>query len=91
MSVYAKDPSSDVDYSIDWSAWLTDGETVTSAAWSVAPATGLQIGTAIDGGALQGTYVSGGVAGDRYRLTCRGTTSAGRTADRSLTIRVMEQ
>lgn len=92
MTVFAKDPSSSVDYSFDWAGWLTSGEQITSAVWTIDPPSGTapSLGTPIEAGSTRGIYVSGGVAGHRYRLSCRVETDAGRVAERSLTLRVME-
>lgn len=93
MTLYPKDPNATVDFSIDWSAWLTADEAITSAVWQSKPdgAGALTLGNTIDGAAVQGIYVSGGLTGNRYRLTCHIETDAGRQADRSITVRVMEQ
>lgn len=93
MSVYAKDPDATVDYSFDWSAWLTGDETITSASWLVFPAStdAPSLGMQVDVGPVQGIFTSGGKAGNRYKLTCHIETDAGRTGERSLTLRVMEQ
>lgn len=92
MTVFAKDPTSSVDYSFDWSGWLTSSETINSATWSIDPAGpgAPTLGTEINAASTRGIYVSGGLAGHRYRLSCRVETDAGRVAERSLTLRVME-
>ncbi|MEX0299200.1 MAG: hypothetical protein AB3N28_09025 [Kordiimonas sp.] len=92
MTVFAKDPASTVDYSFDWAGWLTSGEQISSATWSVDPisANAPTLGTEIAAGTTRGVYVSGGVAGHRYRVACKIETDAGRVAERSLTLRVME-
>jgi len=92
MTVFAKDPASTVDYSFDWSGWLTSGELITSAIWSLDPtsANAPALGTEIAVGSTRGIYVSGGTAGYRYRLACKVETDAGRVAERSLTLRIME-
>ncbi|MBL4837124.1 MAG: hypothetical protein JKY34_06055 [Kordiimonadaceae bacterium] len=92
MTVFAKDPASTVDYSFDRAGWLTLSEGITSAVWSVDPPSGAAptLGTEITVGTTRGIYVSGGVAGHRYRLSCKIETDAGRAAERSLIIRVME-
>lgn len=92
MTVYAKDPASVVDYSFDWSGWLTPGETISEDTWSIDPASGgaPTLGSEIGAGNTRGIYVSGGIPGHRYRLSCLITTDAGRTAERSVTLRVME-
>jgi hypothetical protein len=32
-----KDPFADLDYSMDWTAWLTGAETIASSAWAITP------------------------------------------------------
>lgn len=93
MSVFPKDPQSEVDFSLDWTDWLTSGELITGALWSIAPSdlASPTLGAAQSVGAVQSIFVSGGEAGSRYRLACQVETDAGRTADRSLTLRIMEQ
>ena len=93
MTMYPKDPQSTVDFSIDWAEWLTANETITSTSWSVVPndASAPTLGATTDGGAVQGVYVSGGTVEGRYRLTCHIETDSGRSADRSLNLRIMEQ
>ncbi len=93
MTIFPKDPASDVDFSIDWSEWLTNDEAISSATWTIEPsdALGPTLGTETVAGPVLGVYVSGGVAGNRHKLTCRVATSAGRTAERSLTLRIMER
>lgn len=92
MTVFAKDPSSTLDYSFDWSGWLTPGENITTATWSVTPAdAGAPV---LSGAVLSGTVtavnVTGGEVGNRYRLTCQINTDSSRTVERSTAIRVME-
>lgn len=88
IATYDKDPAAILDYSIDWSAWLPSGDTIDSATWtssdaalvveaSPAPSVAAGIATA---------WVSGGVAGTRYRLTCQVKTDAGRVDERSIAI-----
>ncbi len=96
MSIFPKDPASIVDFSINWADWLVEGEAIAAAAWNVEPdAPGspeaLQLTSETTAGDVTSIFVGGGRAGDRYRLTCTIETDAGRTADRSLTLRIMEQ
>jgi hypothetical protein len=92
MTVFAKDPSSDVDFSVDWSDWLLDDETITSTTWGVTPVeeNGLTLGVNVDNGSARGVFTAGGVIGHRYRLSCLITTTENRQAERSLSVRVME-
>ncbi len=93
MTVFAKAPDARVDFSLDWSDWLADGETITAASWRVDPdeAGGFVLDGQIDAGAVQGIHVSGGTAGNIYRLICQITTSEGRVVERGMSIKVMER
>ncbi|MFC3051650.1 phage fiber-tail adaptor protein [Kordiimonas pumila] len=93
MTVYAKDPASVVDYSFDWSGWLSGGESISTVSWSLDPAGGSAptLGSEVGTGSTRGIYVSGGAAGHRYRLSGKIVTDAGRTAERSVTLHIMER
>lgn len=85
---YTKDPSALLDYACDWSQWLAAGETIASAA--VIVPSGLtkdRLETANANGLIT-VWLSGGSAGSRYDVRFQVTTSAGRTDERSIRIRV---
>ena len=79
------DPQAQLDFAVDWTAWLQSGETITDATWTIP--TGL---TAVSGkpaaivGGKAVVWVQGGTEGSRYLLTVHITTSAGRQDDRSI-------
>lgn len=85
-------PGSKLGYGFDWSAagWLAEGETISSAVWSIKPD-----GPTISGESNTDTetacYVSGGTFGVEYVLTCTPTTSLGEIAPRSMTLRCGHQ
>ena len=83
-----KDPADRLDYSHDWTAWL-DGDTITSSAWA-APA-GVTTDTPSNTTTTTRVWVSGGTAGNVYRITNTITTAGGRTAERSIPIRVQDR
>ena len=91
MSVLIKDPDATLDYGVDWSSYLAAGESLSQSAWSVAPAGELVLTGEASGATSASVLVAGGTRGRVYRLTNRVTTSAGRTDDRSITIRVEEK
>lgn len=92
MTVYAKDPDSDIDYSFDWSSWLVPGETITNTEWAVTPNSGApSLHSPVEADSRRGIQVAGGTAGSRYRLACRIETDSGRTGERSLSLRIMER
>lgn len=86
---YIKDPSSVLDYGFDWALWLTTGEIIASATWTV-PA-GLVKDSESVNGAITACWISGGTAGVDYEVTCEVTTSAGRIDQRSILIRCRQR
>lgn len=92
MAVLIKDPEAILDYSIDWAAaYLVEGETVTASAWTVWPEGDIVVTGDSHASGAATAAISGGVAGNVYRLTNRISTSFGRTDDRSIIIRCEEQ
>lgn len=83
MSEFIKDPDAVLDYSIDWSSWLADGETITASTWVVPD------GITKDSDSFSDTatviWLSGGTAGTTYLIPNHITTSDGREDDRTLT------
>lgn len=90
MNSFILDPEARLDYVFDWSAWLTEGETISEATVLASPA-GLTVAPPGSPTVVTGTtvtvWLTGGVVGARYDVTCRVTTSAGRVDDRSIRIR----
>lgn len=95
MSVFLKDPSAVVDYSIDWGGdYLQPGEAILSSDWSVFPEEDLGLHVDQDNQPEPGltlVFVSGGRPGVIYRLTNHISTDQGRIDERALTIRVEQQ
>jgi hypothetical protein len=91
MSFYLKDPSSRVDYAIDWAAAL-DGAAIAASAWSVNPgeAGGIAVEQHGFSGATTTVRFAGGIGGHSYRLHNLVTLSDGRAEARLTTIRVEE-
>lgn len=86
----SKDPQSVLDYYIDWSDWMTAGDSISTSSWDVSPDT-LTEGAAIDSGNLRGVWLSGGTVGVRYRVTNTIVTAQGRTEQQSLWIVVRDK
>ncbi len=93
MRLFLKDPAALVDYEIEWGDWLAADETLTASSWAVEPIEpgGLAVAMQTGIGTARRASVSGGVRGHLYRLTNRIATSAGRTDERSLAIRIIER
>ena len=85
--VQKKDPDSVLDYTHNWSDWLTGSEVISTSAWSVNPS-GLTIDSDSKADTTATVWVSAGNVGEVYLLTNRIVTDGNRTCDRSITVRV---
>lgn len=91
---FIKDPADVVEYERDF-ALLLAGDTITSASASVAPLAGITL--APTGKPTTNTpttvtaWLSGGTVGQRYDVTFRIGTAAGRTIERSIRVTVIER
>lgn len=88
---FRKDPDARLDYAIDWSQWLEDGDAITAATWQLS--TGITQATpepSIDGGKTV-IWLSGGTDGVSYPITCRVTTTQGRVDERTIVILVAQR
>ena len=89
IELRTQDPEAVLDHSWDWSAWLADAETISSYVVTV-PA-GMTLASHSEASGVVTAWVSGGTVGTTYRLECKIVTSAGRTDERSIKIRVDER
>ena len=85
---FEKDPDAVKDYSIDWSAWLGE-DTIDTSTWSVPDG----ITKDDDSNTTTSTtiWVSGGTAGQEYKLVNHIVTAAGREEDESLVFFIREK
>jgi len=83
---YLKDPSAVLDYVFDWTEWLASGETI--ATHTITVDTGLTKDSSTESGGKVTVWLSGGTAGENYKVACLITTSAGRTDERTIWIKV---
>lgn len=90
LQKFDKDPAAVLDYGIDWDdeddPWLASGETITASAWTVA--TGITKDSDSFSDTVTTVWLSGGTAGEEYDIKNTITTSAGRTDERTLTVKV---
>jgi len=85
-----KDPDSVLDYTFDWEAWLAlISDTIASE--EVVVETGITCDSSTISVDTVIVWISGGTAGETYRVTCRIVTTGGRTDDRSIFIKVKER
>ena len=81
-----KDPSAVLDYAFDWTGWLAAGETITDH--TITADTGITVDSSTESDGKVTVWLSGGTAGINYKVACLVETSAGRTDERTLWIRV---
>lgn len=87
---YLKDPSAILDWVFDWNDtddhWLASGETI--ATHTITVDTGLTKDSSTESGGKVTVWLSGGTAGENYKVACLITTSAGRTDERTIWVKV---
>ncbi len=87
---YDHDANAKLDYSIDWSSWLPEGDTIDEVTWSADAGLTLSSQSLAEGVATVWVEVAAGVpVGSVLRATCRATTTQGRKDDRSLIFTVV--
>ena len=84
-----KDPSAVLDYAFDWTGWLAAGETITDH--TITADTGITVDSSTESDGKVTVWLSGGTAGINYKVACLITTTAGRTDERTLWIKVVER
>lgn len=98
--LFQKDPQAVSDYKFDFASfsngtgpsdWLSSGETILTQSVSVDDVSlSIDSATITDADTSITVWLSGGVAGRVYMLTCHITTSLGRATDQTLFIQVLE-
>jgi hypothetical protein len=84
---YVKSVTASRPYTIDWSRYLATGDTISTAVFTVPD--GLTKGTEGHTTTTAWVQLSGGVAGQEYRVSCRITTTPGAwTDERTILIEV---
>ena len=81
-----KDPSAVLDWMFDWSDWLASGETITDHTITID--TGITNDSSTEDAGKVTVWLSGGTAGENYKVACLIVTSAGRTDERTIWIKV---
>ena len=84
-----KDPSAVLDYAFDWTGWLAAGETITDH--TITADTGITVDSSTESDGKVTVWLSGGTAGINYKVACLITTTAGRTDERTIWIKVVER
>lgn len=86
----AKDPNASKNYTIDWSKWLTNGDTLQSVVFNV-PTGLIKIGEGLTPDALKGwVRLGGGALGSNYIVTAHIVTVQGNEDDQSFRVVIRE-
>lgn len=81
-----KDPSAVLDWMFDWTDWLASGEMITDHTITVD--TGITNDSSTEDAGKVTVWLSGGTAGENYKVACLIETSDGRTDERTIWIKV---
>ena len=82
---FVKDPHALLDYGVDWSGWLQDGETITTSEWD---ADGLTEAATSEVNGIATVWLSGGTVGGTHLVQNKVSTSESRVDERSFFVRV---
>ena len=89
LAIIEKSPDSTLPYIIDWTAWLSNGDTLSSVTWDVP--TGLVNEAESNTSTRASITLSGGVAGSTYDVKCTILTTGGLIEARTLKFMVVER
>lgn len=89
QALVPKDPSDILDFTVNWANWLTVGETISAATFTVEA--GITKTSESNTTTTAKVRLSGGTAGNQYTITCQIDTSAGQRAQRSFEVSVEER
>ena len=92
-----KDPDAYLDYSIDWSDWMPNGDTIATSTWSIETIAGDANPMTTDQNTLNPStsiatvYLDAGSAGNNYTITNTITTTNGLTDERFFRVFVKQR
>ena len=86
---YLKDPDAVLDFAFDWSSWLASGEIISSR--TVTVETGITKDSDAESSGVVTIWLSGGTAGTTYSVACKIVTSASRTDERTMLVKVINR
>lgn len=84
-----KDPYAVLDYSLDFTNWMPDGDTITSI--SITPDAGITVDSTSNTDYIATAFISGGTAGNIYNIEFKIVTTGGLQDSRNFRIKVLER
>ena len=88
LKTFYKDPDAKLDYTVDWTEWLTN-DTISASAWVVP--SGITESSTSKTTTEATVWLSGGTTGVVYEITNRITTTLGRIDDRSFNVKIQDK
>lgn len=85
-----KDPEENLDYGLDWEDEL-GGDKISLSTWSAPNPAGITVGDKSFTDTQTIIWLSGGTAGQKYVFTNTIVTQGGRTAEKSVSIKVVDK
>ena len=85
---FLKDPDAVLDYAFDWSSWLASGETISTETLT---GSGVTVDSSSESDGVVTAWISGGTAGQTATVACKIVTSASRTDERTIKLKIQER
>jgi hypothetical protein len=89
-ALYYKDPDAYLDYAMDWSTWVSTGESLSTYVVAVNSSL-LTISTHSLSGNTVTAWLSGGVVGQVYTVSVKITTNGARVDERSFRVKIKQR
>lgn len=86
-TIVTKGPDAELDFAVDWTAWLINGDTIADVDWTVPAGLTVTKGPDVVGGKVT-IWLEGGTRGQTYVTTCSIVTAQERTDERALSVRI---
>ncbi len=86
--IFIQGPSDKLNYTVDWSEWLTSPDTIASVVWTVP--NGITSSGPANTTTQASIVLTGGTQGVSYDVVCQITTAAGLVSSRTLTIQITQ-
>ena len=84
-ALWVKDPNARLDYVFRFEDWMVEGDSIQAANITITPS-GLVLEQTVPDTDKVSVWLSGGVSGVRYRITCEITTLDNRIEDKTKTL-----
>jgi hypothetical protein len=88
--VIPKDPSAELDYTVDWEPWMPPNDRIVNVSWTISPS-GLTNSANSFSTSDATIWLTGGTDGTTYDVTCEITTDEGRIDDRTFRVEVVNR